>query len=382
MALGDQFQTIVYYEDTGDIREILPNQYIKSRKSLNSALGLSESKGIKFFYIPGYFPLQKDDWTVELGGRYKCPKLISRDGKDAALLLRQQEASYILKTHRGIEYKFEGGMGDYMDQADVVIEMHKKNPDKTFWALIEHENRKKAIEMLDGWEGIGWGAGGLANTQKLGRVNMSDITKIQGWAPIGKIGVYSAIGGLETTAAHAKVLVTAAERKEAEEVVRRYIKAKSPRLIILHTVSGPANTKSIPPRAVVKLLSSLLKNDDLYFLHIGGAGEEFIDHPQIISLQGILEWEKVFALMSIAQGCICIDSAIMHVAQHFPIPVISFWGPTIPIHIVGDNPGITTIRSTAKCRGCNLWDCDKGICMTQFEMEEVTAVFETLKGGL
>lgn len=379
MSLGNQFQTIVYYEDTGDIRGIFPNQYIKSRKSLNSLLGLQESRGIKFFYIRGYFPLRKEEFKVELGSNNRCPRLVSLCGKDAMLILKQQEAIYILETNKGIEYKFEGGMGDYIDQANVVIQMHKNYPNKMFWALVEHENRKKAIEMLEGWEGIEWGAKLLSNTRKLGRVDMSDITKMHKWTTVGKIGVYSAIGGLEKTAPRARICVTPAEIKEAEETLQEHTKTKNPYIVILHTVSGPANTKSIPPGAVTGILSPLFANKNIIAVHIGGADETIVDHPQIISLQGKLPWEKVLAMMSIAQACICIDSAIMHIAQHLPIPVISFWGPTNPSDIIGEDPGIITIRSTADCIGCNLWECSKTNCMTQFDPKEVKRAFKLLE---
>lgn len=379
MSLGDQFQTIVYYEDTGDIREIFPNAYIKSRKALNNLLGLPESKGMKFFYVHGYFPLQKEDFRVEVGSNTSCPKLISLQGKDAILILKQQEAAYILGTQKGLIYKFEGGMGDYMDQANVVIAMHKKYPEKDFRVTVEHENRKKALEMLEGWKGISWEDPGQIDFKKLGKIEMKSITEVHGWAPVGKIGVYSAIGGLEGVAPRARICVTPAEIKEVEKILQEHTKIKKPYIVILHTVSGPANTKSIPPGAVTGILSPLFANKNIIAIHIGGAGETVVDHPQIISLQGKLPWEKVFAMMSIAQACICIDSAIMHIAQHLPIPVISFWGPTIPMDIIGEDPGITTIRSTAGCIGCNLWDCTKTDCMAQFDKEEVAAAFETLK---
>lgn len=379
MSLGDHFQTIIYYEDTGDIREIFPNQYIKSRKALNNLLGLPESRGLKFFYIPSHVPLDKGSFKVEIGSKNRCPKLVSLQGKDATLILKQREAVYILGTQKGIEYTFEGGMGDYMDQANVVIQMHKDYPGKIFSVKAEHENRKPALEMLEGWKGVSWKDNKQFENKRLGKIDMADITHVRGWAPVGKIGVYSAIGGLEKVAPRARICITPAEIKEAEGVLQEHTKVKNPYIVILHSVSGPTNTKSIPPAAVPKILSPLLADKKIIIIHIGGAGEVVVNHPQIISLQGKLPWEKVFAMMSIAHACVCIDSAIMHIAQHLPIPVISFWGPTIPNDIVGVNPGIICIRSTAACAGCNLWDCRKTDCMAQFDKEEVAAAFETLR---
>jgi len=103
-----------------------------------------------------------------------------------------------------------------------------------------------------------------------------------------------------------------------------------------------------------------------------------IVHPQVVSLQGKLPWEKVIAVMACCDGCVCIDSAIMHIAQHLKIPTVSFWGPTLPEHILDADPGLETVITTAPCRGCGGYDCDHCDCMTRFDKKEINRQLKKL----
>ncbi|MDO9463796.1 MAG: glycosyltransferase family 9 protein [bacterium] len=378
MGIGDQFQTVVYYEDTGDIREILPNQYIKSRKSLNSLLGLPESRGIKFFYVPGYFPLMKENWKVKLGSNTRAPRLISQDGKDGVLLLSQKEAEYIFQHYKEICMVFEGGLGDYIDQADVVIACKKKYPEKKL--LVEMDgSRKAALNLMDGFEMAASGTSATVGHNTKPTIEFSKINKMCGdYGAGGKIGVYSLIAGLDKTAERSKIKIPKNDQANARGIIQENIGKEYKTIIALHTMSGNCNTKGIPPAGVPDMLSSLLEDQDLYFLHIGGAGEETVKHEQIISLQGKLNWPEVFAAISLCDGCVCIDSAILHIAQHLGLPTVSLWGPTDCINILGNDSGVGAVTSTNNCAGCNQYECQQKDCMQHFNKKELNRKLKKL----
>ena len=378
MSLGDHFQTIIYYEDTGEIREIVPNQYIKSRKALNEVLGLPESRGLKFFYIQGSYTLMKEDWSVNLGNKRKAPALRSRDGKNAVLVIAKEEGKYIFKNYKEAIFVFEGGLGDYMDQADVIIACRKLHPRKKITVVMD-KSRAKALSLMEGFEDINV-VGNVGQVINRGpRIEFSKINALGGeYKPDGKVGIYSAISGMENTAPRAKIILSKGDKEYAQDFVKQKINSKGPVIIALHTMSGNTNTKSIKPEKVTELLSSLLKNEEIYFLHFGGAGEAAVEHPRIIPLQGELAWEKVFSIMSVCDKCVCIDSAILHIAQHLNLPTVSFWGPTAPINILGQNPGVSCVETTLDCKGCNAYDCNIGRCMDNFDKKAVTRILRGL----
>lgn len=380
--LGSQFQTVIYYEDTGDIREVLPNQYVKSRKHLNLFLNMPASIGLKFFYIEGGFPIDSNFYRVRLGDKREPPRLVCIDGTDPTLGFIRDRALFTIKNKDSILVKFEGGMGDYVDQADVVLQLKKENPEKKIYVEIQHPNRGAALELFKGWEGIQFfnSAGGAG--RRMGVIEMDYISRVHGYSPGGKIGVYSKIGGLEETAPRAEIAISQTSAAAARTMIDSLTLVANYFLVILHTTSGPANSKSIPIGGAMDLLKPLLLDKKVLIAHVGGAGEEEVNHDRVINMQGRLGWEKVFALMRIADACLCIDSSIMHIAQHLRLPTLSLWGPTDPTDILGEDPGVDIIETKAHCRGCGLWNCTKGDCMTNFSKKAITAWFKKVRGGL
>lgn len=376
--LGTQFQTIVYYGDTGDIHTILLNQYIKSRKSLNALIGIPESTGMKFFYVPGYYPLQKKDWIVEIGDKHKSPRLVSRSGEDGGMVLLQKEALYILENYKEVLFVFEGGLGDYLDQADVIISCREKYPNKKIKVAIDG-SRSGALNLLKGFKNAATIHGSDPAKFHMPVIEFAKISQSRGnYKPGGKIGSYSYIAGLDKTAKKAKIDIPEEDLKNARAIIEERIGQKYKTIIALHTMSGNCNTKGILPGALPDLLSSLLNNKDLYLLHLGGHGEEAAHHERIISLQGKLNWEQVFAIISLCDGCVCIDSAILHIAQHLMIPTVSFWGPTDCENILGEDPGVEKITTTLDCRGCNLYECRQSNCMENFDKKEINRKIKKL----
>ncbi len=395
MGIGEQFSTIIYYEDTGEIRTILPNRYIHSRKDLNFLIDLPESKGIKFFYVPGYFPLDAADWVVSLGSALRSPRLVSHNGTNGALLIAKKEAIYLCQNFKRITFHFEGGMGDYIDQADVMINVRHEYPQKDI-NLILDGSRIDALKMLEGFRGFSF-QGSVSNKPGLiSKINFSDITKLCGeYLPNGKIGAYSLIGGLSEPAVRAKLIVSQEQKEKAQSLISGLRNPETKFVIGLHTVSGNSNTKSIQNEFIVKCLRKLLKDKSYLFLQLGGAGETDINHKRIISLQGKMNWCEVFSLINSLDGCICIDSAILHIATHAGIPCMGIFGPTEPINIFGQDKGFTALVTDRPCRGCNRYECAPCFCMKEFNQVELNRtlrkfesevkrwkVLNTLTGGI
>jgi len=371
MGIYEQFQTIVYDPVSGGIVKVLPNQYIKSRKKLDQLVPRRAVGRYLFFYLHSCAPVDPVSFSVRLGVAGRPPTLVTPDGMDATLGLFSKEALFNLSRYKAILFKFEGGMGDYLDQADTVVAVQKEYPHIKMSALIDF-TRSRALRLLEGFEEVKILTSKEYIRGRSATIDFARITRVSAHYPVGgKVGVYSLIAGLDHPAVRAKFCLSPASLEEADLIIDKACGRAHGKLIALHTMSGSSNTKSLSPEEALKLITPLLKNQDLIFLHLGGAGEVPITHPRVISLQGQLSWEKVVAVMSHCDGCVCIDSAIMHIAQHLEIPTVSFWGPTTPKHILGEDPGIDTVITQAACGGCGQYNCDHCICMAQFDKKEV-----------
>lgn len=189
------------------------------------------------------------------------------------------------------------------------------------------------------------------------------------------------ISGLDAPAPRSPIILDDKQIDATKDKVHDLIGPGHTAFFILHTMSGNTNAKSIRPEDVVDLLTPLIDKKGVCFLHVGGSGEEVIKHDRIISLQGKLSWMEVFYLTSIAGGCVCIDSAVMHIAQHFNIPVLSLWGPTDPLNILGPDPGVNAVVTSEACAGCNRYDCTPSICMRSFNKAALRRALKKLPGG-
>jgi len=146
-------------------------------------------------------------------------------------------------------------------------------------------------------------------------------------------------------------------------------------------MSGNCNTKSITPEILPDLLAPALIKKGVYFLHFGGNGELKADHEKIISLQGALNWEQVFCMMSLCSAAVCIDSSILHIAQHLNLPSLSMWGPTKVCNIFGVHHGLNAIEIPLDCTGCNRYECNHKNCMSSMNKAEFQGQLEIVMKG-
>ena len=378
MGINSQFQTVIYNKFTGDIIRCAPNQYIKSKDRFARLMAPDEIADLRFFYWHSAMPVDPDTFKVEVSSPGSSPRLVSNSGDDASLLFLKKEAGFTLEHYKRVAMVFEGGMGDYLDQADVVIALHKKHPEVSLTCLMDM-SRAAALQLLGGLDGVSLRPMYDIGGGRSARIEFSSITKVSpAYPPGGKNGVYSAIAGLDQPAHRCEFALPSAALLRARQLLEARIPGGYTQLVALHTTSGNTNTKSLIPSDALQLIAPLLKDKDLFFLHLGGAGEGPIDHPQVISLQGQLSWEKVVYAMACCDGCVCIDSAIMHIAQHLMIPTVSFWGPTLPGNILSTDPGVASVVTTAPCRGCGGYECSHCDCMVRFDKKEVAREFRKL----
>jgi len=371
MDATSQFQTVVYDPNSGKIEVILPNQYIKSHASLDRMVPPQLGIRFKFFYERSGIPLDKKDFIVHPQSGDRPPRLISKDGSDPTLSIIRAAGRWVLAHYDNILFEFEGGMGDYMDQADALLALRVEYPEKHFSVSLRPE-RYAALKYLVGFDAFKFRPPKSKGATRIPSLSFSTIGRMgANYPPGGKVGVYSAIAGLASPAKRAAVEIPAPLLEDMNALIDNAIGRIPAHIIALHTMSGNTNTKSIPPAAALDLISPLLENEDVYFLHLGGAGEALVDHPRVIPMLGLLTWQEVFGVLSWCNGCICIDSAIMHIAQHLKVPTVSLWGPTAPQVILDDPPGIACVVSTMPCAGCNRYECDRTGCMTRFNRRDL-----------
>ena len=136
-------------------------------------------------------------------------------------------------------------------------------------------------------------------------------------------------------------------------------------------------------RRVVELLAE--RGDIEVLLFGGGAAEAEIlstwsgEIPGVISLAGKYSLKEELQIISGLDLMVSMDSANMHLASMYGIPVVSVWGATHPYAgFLGWGQDMSNvIQSDLDCRPCSVFGnkpCFKGTyeCMTSIEPELVT----------
>lgn len=137
--------------------------------------------------------------------------------------------------------------------------------------------------------------------------------------------------------------------------------------------------KMYPLEKMKAVLKNLSTQNDLQFFFLGGgkAETEMLsdlekEFPGSINLAGKFSFKEELAIISHMDAMISMDSANMHLASLFGVPVISVWGATHPFAgFYGWNqPADNAVQIDLYCRPCSVFGnkpCYRGdhACMQQ-----------------
>jgi len=135
-------------------------------------------------------------------------------------------------------------------------------------------------------------------------------------------------------------------------------------------------------KGIIKRLS--LQNNLQLFLLGGGKDEIFIlkewekEFPEVINLAGKFSFSEELAIIGNMDMMISMDSANMHLASLFGVPVVSIWGATHPFagFYGWGQPAKNAVQIDLYCRPCSVFGnkpCYRGdhACMQQLPEESV-----------
>ena len=137
--------------------------------------------------------------------------------------------------------------------------------------------------------------------------------------------------------------------------------------------------KMYPLEKMKAVLKNLSTQNDLQFFFLGGgkAETEMLsdlekEFPGSINLAGKFSFKEELAIISHMDAMISMDSANMHLASLFGVPVISVWGATHPFagFYEWNQPADNAVQIDLYCRPCSVFGnkpCYRGdhACMQQ-----------------
>ena len=141
--------------------------------------------------------------------------------------------------------------------------------------------------------------------------------------------------------------------------------------------------KMYPPAKMKKIIHKLCGDPQYQVFFLGGGKNEVAilnewtkELPGVINLAGKFSFKEELAIISHMDLMVSMDSANMHLASLFGVPVISVWGATHPFagFYGWAQPGANAVQIDLYCRPCSVFGnkpCYRGdhACMQQLREE-------------
>ena len=121
--------------------------------------------------------------------------------------------------------------------------------------------------------------------------------------------------------------------------------------------------KTYPPEKMKEVIKMLLQHSDNYIFLFGGANEKALleewekEFERTRSMVGKMSFEKELELIAQLDAMISMDSANMHLASLYGVPVVSIWGATHPyagFYGWGQTPD-NAVQIELYCRPCSVF---------------------------
>lgn len=143
--------------------------------------------------------------------------------------------------------------------------------------------------------------------------------------------------------------------------------------------------KMYPVEKMKQVIKELSLQDNLQLFLLGGGKKEVMilsewekEFPGIINLAGKFSFEEELAIISHMDMMVSMDSANMHLASLFGVPVVSVWGATHPFtgFYGWAQPADNAVQIDLYCRPCSVFGnkpCYRGdhACMEQLPAERI-----------
>ena len=366
-----QYQTIIFSRPSGAIIKVLPNQYIPNKKALARVAGTPSPKDLSFIYFPYEFDIDTSTHRIAHPAFPGPPYLTDPQGTNIAVLALYSAAKSTLTNSNTILYSFEGGLGDYINQGNVISHILTQHPGKEIY-ISGRNDRFELISCLPHLDKAIITTRAKCVGAGTPSINFAQISQLEyNYPPFGKRGVYASLAGIDPAFPHVELTLPKPALTWAAQQWSSLSRKKTTLRISLHTRSGEPNSKTWPWSHTPTLINLLRDKYSPSFALFGGHGQESLPDKDIINGVGPFNWIQVASLLKTSHIVICIDSAIMHIAHHLATPTLSLWGPTAPTYILPTNHGTPVMVSGVPCHPCGNYNCKKGDCMLSITPQDV-----------
>lgn len=339
------FQTVFYLKSTGQIINVIPDRYVRSKVEKGKLCPGHDPEEVCFRYFKSSMPvdpLQHHAVSTDPGK----PAVIAVDsGVPLTLAHWRGQFMEAMTKFRTIVVDMCDGLGDNLFRAASVSAAMRKYPEIAFFCKVDPAYRPVMamcpdIVLFDGYE-----AHGLDPSQcgEL-RLNGGHMWDSRG-AGYSKSAHYGLFFDMPHVAYDTRLVLTVGFSDDFGKFSKRIgLKQDTENVVMqLRTKDTPDRGWSIA--AVVELASLIKKRGPANIFYLGDPMDMPQDHPVLINLTGKTTWLETIYILSRADRIFCIDSAVLHLCRALDLPYYCLWGHTDPERTLGVPAGPQDIGS-------------------------------------
>lgn len=333
-----QFQTVFYSPHSGQILNVIPNKYIRSKhEKLRFCPGYAHGE-VNFLYFNSQWPLDRSKNKIHFPGPGVPPVILDESGIPLFCTDRMLKFIQIAAQYQDIVVDLADSMGDQLLRVACVMEAQKKYPDHHFYCTVEPQYREVLSLCPDITLFNDYKAHGLTPA-KTGHVIMNGGHL---YDPRGKgynkACVYGTWLNLPFVPYTTRLAIPPGFAERFADFAGRIAlpEGEGPVVFQFRSKNWDAKCWDI---GYAQALARMIRNagtDKIYWL--GTDTDLPGEFPEFTNLCGKTTWIETVYLLTRASRIFCIDSSIQHLSRALGLKYFCLWGMTHPQQIMGEDP--------------------------------------------
>ena len=340
------FQTVFYKKATGEILNVIPNKYIKSKYEKLRLCPGAALEEVNFLYFPSGLPIDPAIHKVNNTVPGKPAQIVEPGGIPLVYTDRRQNFIEQAERFSTIIVDMADSMGDNLFRAAAVLEAQRVYPNLKFYCKV-WPPFKEVMALVPGLTILSDGYTGGMDPKRCGLIKMEGgILSDPRGQNYSKASLYGLFLNLQSVPYNTRLVLPPEFKNRFTDFAASIDLPDDGLIVVMQLRSKNWEGKSWETVKAVELARLIREVYDCQVYFVGTGIDMIGEHRDIINLAGKTTWLQTVYLLTEASHVFCIDSACLHLCRGLGKAYLCLWGETHPRQILGEDPGPQDIVST------------------------------------
>ena len=339
------FQTVFFLKSSGQIINVVPNKYIRSKAERGMFCPDYPVDDVSFRYFKSDIPVVPGLHHALSDDPVRPPVIAVESGVPLTLSHWRTAFLSAAAQYKSIIVDMCDGLGDNLFRAASVAAAMLRYPDLKFYCKVDPAYRPVLtmcpdIVLFDSFEAHGLDPAQCGSL----RLNGGHMWDARG-AGYSKSAHYGLFFDLPHVAYNTRLVLPADFDAGFAGFSKKSGLRKDGQFVALQLRTKNTDDRGWSVEKVAQLAGMIKKAYALTSICLGDPMDMPDDHPDVLNLCGRTSWLETVFLLTKASKVFCIDSAVMHLCRALGVPYFCLWGHTDPLRTLGVPASLQDIGS-------------------------------------